>query len=87
MAVDLTPEQTGQIADAIAAGNKIAAIKLYRQVSGSDLKSSKEFIEKLSTELHAKDPVRYPIASGKGCLVTLIAIVALASISAIVWWL
>ena len=69
-----TPEQSQQIADAIAANQKIEAIKLYRNFTGNDLKASKEFIEQLAVELHEKDPSRYPLMpAGKGCLGLLLA--------------
>lgn len=69
-----TPEQIQQIADAIAKNQKIEALKLYRSFTGSDLKSSKEFIETLALQLNAKDPARYPaMPAGKGCLGLILA--------------
>ncbi len=73
-----TPEQMQQIGEAIAGGNKIEAIKRYRTFTGSDLRTSKEFIEKLAGELHGKDPARYPaMPAGKGCLVLLVSVIVL----------
>ena len=70
----MSPEQMQQVADAIAGNKKIEAIKLYRSFTGSDLKDSKECIEKLSVQLHEKDPGRYPaMPAGKGCLGLLLA--------------
>ena len=37
----------GEIAEAVRAGQKIQAIKLYRQSSGVGLKEAKDFIEEL----------------------------------------
>jgi len=63
-----TPEESQQIADAIAAGRKIEAIKIYRRATGKDLKSAKEFVEALTDELKKKDPEKYgSIPQGKGC--------------------
>ncbi len=73
-----TTEQSQQIVGAIAAGNKIEAIKLYRSFTGSDLKVSKEFIEKIAVELHEKDPARFPAKPvGKGCLSVLLIFIVL----------
>ena len=36
-----------EIAEAVRAGQKIKAIKLYRQSSGAGLKEAKEFIEEV----------------------------------------
>ena len=41
----LSPEVRGRIAAALRAGDKIAAIKLYRQATGTDLKSAKQAVE------------------------------------------
>ena len=37
--------------DALAAGQKIKAIKIYRAYTGSDLKKAKEQVEKILAEL------------------------------------
>ena len=66
---NLTPEQTKQIADELAAGSKIGAIKLYRTFTGKDLKDSKDFIDALIPTLIADNPTRYAkLAKGSsGC--------------------
>lgn len=76
-----TPDQRQQIADAIAAGRKIEAIKLYREATGCDLKDAKDFIEKLTAELQKADPEKFPRnpAAGKGCLVVLFLFVVLVA--------
>ena len=75
---NLSLEQMQQIADAIAASEKIEAIKLYRSFTRSDLKNSKEFIEALAVQLNEKDPSRYPVMPvGKGCLGVVLAGMAL----------
>ena len=40
-------ETREQIVQEIAAGNKLRAIKLYREASGADLSSAKKFVEQL----------------------------------------
>lgn len=75
-----TPDQRQQIADAIAAGRKIEAIKLYREATGCDLKDAKDFIEKLTAELQKADPEKFPRnPAGKGCLVVLFLFVVLVA--------
>lgn len=47
MATRPTYQQIQEIENALASGNKIEAIKIYRDVTGIGLKESKEFIETL----------------------------------------
>ena len=54
-----SPEQRIDIQNAIYAGNKLAAIKLYRLATGEDLKESKDAVDKLAEELRALDPARF----------------------------
>ncbi len=58
-----------QIADQVLAGNKIAAIKLHRDVTGEGLKESKDAVEALEAELRSKNPQAFAARpAGKGCL-------------------
>lgn len=58
-----------QVGAAIAAGNKIEAIKQYRLATGAGLKDSKEIVERLTLELRAQDPARFAATpAGKGCM-------------------
>ena len=41
----LSPESQSAIAAALRDGNKIGAIKLYREATGADLKASKDAVE------------------------------------------
>jgi hypothetical protein len=69
MAFNPTPEQRQAFAEALYAGQKIAAIKQLREWSGLGLKDSKDIIDRLETELRAAHPERFtaPKRSG-GCL-------------------
>ena len=82
-----TKEQIDQIGNALAAGNKIEAIKLYREATGKGLKESKDFVDALVTKLAAQDPRKYAnvAAQGKGCGAALILIsaVILAGVAAL----
>ena len=73
MADELPPDQTRSIHDAIYAGNKIEAIKLYRTATGKDLKDSKDAVEKLAVELEARNPAMFARRrSQSGSLETLV---------------
>jgi hypothetical protein len=70
MAEQLNQQETNDIADALASGRKIEAIKIYRQATGKGLKKAKEFIEALIPELVAQDPEKYnrlTAPQGAGC--------------------
>jgi hypothetical protein len=69
MGKPIPPEMAKQIADHVFAGNKITAIKLYREHSGEGLKESKDFVEAMETELRAREPGKFTARpAGKGCL-------------------
>lgn len=64
-----------QVLDLVQAGQKIAAIKLYRQHSGTGLKESKEFIEELEKSLGIESK---PI----GCMTTATLLFGVAAVVA-----
>ncbi len=69
MSNQIPTEVAQQIADRVFSGQKIAAIKLYREHSGKNLKEAKEFIESLEAQLRAREPDKFRTpAVGKGCL-------------------
>jgi ribosomal protein L7/L12 len=86
MSDQLTSEQVQEIADALAAGRKIEAIKICREATGKDLKGAKEFIDALIPKLQAEDPEKYASlsATGSGCGSTVLACVCL--VAAVVAW-
>ena len=62
-----TDEQVQQIMEAVFAGQKIQAIKLYRQSTNCGLKEAKDFIESLQERLWQESPEKFaskPTASG-----------------------
>jgi ribosomal protein L7/L12 len=59
MTNELAPEQLTHVSNALYAGNKIEAIKLYRTATGKDLKDSKDAVEKLAAELEAGNPAMF----------------------------
>ena len=84
MALELTPEQKQSFAEAVYAGNKITAIKQLREVSGLDLKDSKEIIDRLESELRVAHPERFARSRKSGCFVLLILMFPVA---VVVWFL
>ncbi len=84
MADEPTPEQVRQIAEAVAAGHKLQAIKLYREATGKGLKEAKEFIDALAAELAEREPEKYAsLSQKKGCgaAVLCVAVVLAAVLS------
>ena len=53
---ELTDDVRQQILNALVAGRKIEAIKLYRAATGKGLKEAKDFIELLAEEMAERDP-------------------------------
>lgn len=70
-------DKLSAIKEALFAGQKIDAIKLHRETTGSGLLEAKTVIEKLDADLRATSPEKFvaPKASG-GCLGVLATFVA-----------
>lgn len=88
MADEPTEQQVEQITQALAAGRKIEAIKIYREATGKGLKESKDFVDALIPKLLEQDPERYArlsAAQGGGCASALLLGLGLAVATAV--WL
>mgnify|MGYP000883793604 CR=1 FL=1 len=83
--MELTDSEKEAITQAIFAGRKIEAIKLYRQATGMDLKPSKDFVEALTERLREEHPDRVPPAT-RGCGTTVL-LLALLPVSLLTYWL
>lgn len=63
---------------AILAGQKIEAIKLWRELTGAGLAEAKETIERLTAEARAKTPEKFtapaPASLPKGCAIIMVLI-------------
>jgi hypothetical protein len=83
----LTAAQVAQIEAALARGEKISAIKLYRDFTGVGLKESKEVIDQRSGELLQRDPVTYAKLAkrGSGCASVIALGLAAAAVALWVW--
>jgi hypothetical protein len=81
MGKPIPPEMAQQIATYLFAGQKIQAIKVYREHSGMGLKESKDFVESLEAEMRIKQPEKFTAApAGKGCL-GMVAVYALGTLA------
>jgi ribosomal protein L7/L12 len=67
-----------EILQLMEGGQKIEAIKLYRQQTGRDLKAAKDAVEALAAKHHLRVP------QGRGCLG--VVLLAAAVVVAIVLW-
>ena len=83
----LTDLQVQQINDALAAGRKVEAIKLYREFTGTGLKEAKDFIDALVPQLQQQDPARFAKAAKSGCASALLVCAAAIVIGAATAWL
>jgi hypothetical protein len=70
-------EQASQVKAALFAGNKIQAIKLYREQTGLGLAESKNAVEKLEAELRASSPGQFSKPPAAGCASLIAATVTL----------
>lgn len=80
---DLTDTQRDEIVQSIFAGQKINAIKLYRDATGEGLAEAKGFIEQLESALREERPERFQQTSKAGCGAS--ALLLLLIPSALLW--
>lgn len=74
MPTNITDEQINTLSALIFQGQKIQAIKRYREMASCDLKSAKESVEDLEKTLRASAPEKFTsMAQGKGCLGVIVA--------------
>lgn len=64
----LTDQQRQAIEAAVFAGNKIEAIKLYREATGVGLAEAKEAVEAKEASLRQKHPEKFTASRKKGCV-------------------
>jgi ribosomal protein L7/L12 len=73
-----------QVYNALFAGNKIEAIRIWRQISGNGLKESKDFIDALELDLRTETPEKFAAAPRRlGCAGVLVVLAIGAA--AITW--
>lgn len=68
ISVPAMPEDDAmKMTEFIFAGQKIAAIKMYKEATGLGLKDSKEFIDHLEKQLRTECPEKFAHAAKAGC--------------------
>jgi len=82
----LPDEQIDAIRDALFRGNKIQAIKLYREATNLGLAESKAFIDALELRLRQEEPQQFAAAAKKAGCIGVIGIVG-ATTALARWWL
>lgn len=82
----IASETMEEIRSLVAAGEHIKAIKLYREATGADLKSAKDFVDGLIDQLAEKDPELFAKAyqSKSGCGLT--TVIMFAAILIVTGW-
>jgi len=60
-------ERKQEFLDALASGQKIQAIKIYREMTGCDLRDAKDATEQIAADLAEKYPEQFARATGSGC--------------------
>jgi hypothetical protein len=81
----LSDDDVVRINDALFAGRKIEAIKLYRDSTGAGLKEAKDFVDALEERLRQAEPERFSTLQGKGCFLSLIPVVIGGVIAFLSW--
>jgi hypothetical protein len=61
MSEPLSEGDLKEVRDAIIAGRKIEAIKLYREFSGQGLKEAKDAVEEMEKKVRAEATERFPV--------------------------
>jgi ribosomal protein L7/L12 len=75
---NMPEEDAKKMTDFIFAGQKIAAIKMYKEATGLGLKESKDVIDALEKQLREECPENFTHAAKTGCSVVLAGGVLLA---------
>lgn len=82
----LPEQQLALIKELLFSGQKIAAIKLYREAIPSSLAEAKNAVEKIEAELRQISPEKFTAPpAGKGCMGVLAS--CAAAVGAGVWYL
>jgi hypothetical protein len=64
---EIADDERQRIIEALYAGRKIDAIKVYRQATNSDLLTAKSFVEGLEARLRSETPERFAASPVQGC--------------------
>ena len=81
----LSDEQIEAVRDALFRGNKIQAIKSYREATGLGLAESKAFIDALELRLKQQEPEQFTAAAKKAGCIGVIGFVGVSTALATRW--
>lgn len=83
----LVNQTEASIARFLFAGQKIEAIKRYREITGQGLKESKDMVEAMEADLRKRAPGKFsaPAVVAKGCL-GMLAVLAVAGLAIALAW-
>ena len=82
---NMPEEDAKKMTDFIFAGQKIAAIKMYKEATGLGLKESKQFIDALEKQLREECPENFAHAAKTGCSVVAVGVL-LALVAGVAGW-
>jgi hypothetical protein len=76
-----------QIEQALFRGNKIEAIKVYREAAKTGLAEAKQAVEEIEDQLRAAHPERFPSRSAEGArfLRFVLTVAALIALGYLLW--
>ena len=79
-------DQMADVREAVFRGEKIQAIRLYRQHTGTGLAEAKSAVERLEADLRSTSPDKFTASSaGKGCL-GMAAMICGTVVAAVLWF-
>ena len=67
-------DRAAEITESLFAGEKIQAIKVYREAMGGGLKDAKQAVDALESELRRECPEKFQFAAKQGCLGVLLCL-------------
>jgi hypothetical protein len=78
MNTPIPDEKMAAIKEAIFRGQKITAIKLYREATGLGLAEAKDAVERLEAELRSSSPMEFKKVESRGCLGLVLILIVVA---------
>lgn len=85
-AAGLPASKTNGVREALRSGNKIEAIKIYREATGLGLKESKDAVEILEVEMGLRSPAPPPgVRSSAGSFLVMLLLILLLLAGIVLW--
>lgn len=81
----MSEEKMNEISGCIFRGEKIAAIKLYQEMTGIGLREAKQEVEALEAKLRQQVPERFVVRSGSGGCLGKAALLFLGGVAMVCW--